>query len=366
MRYIHFNEFPARLDLGKDPETGDTDALVRKALLFVAGDHTDSNSRDHSFPERRVQRMVENTNAWFESGGFIPVLLDHNKSATAVVGSIDAPLETKVITEEDIQNLPNSNRLGHLVGRLGVFCNAVSLKAKEAIDCFQKNWVKTVSPGIDLATDTIRELSLVATPAIAGLSLFSAAQRGIAHFAAVPNSPKPEEQDGGIRHKYEIPRTTALSLADALASRGALEEKRGDYDHLCEMLWQVLENIYEALPETLGETTQEQLLEESIQEFGDQLYMLLEIDVNAAMQHQQYQDSYNGEYAEQYQATRDGQSGYGGYGRTGQYDPNYIKRQQNLDQRSSYSASNNVLTFTDDAGYARKAIFRLHEVMRQL
>lgn len=357
--FIYFNSLPAQLDVGINPDTGEQEGLVRRALLFVEGDHTDSNQRGHQFPEDRVHKLVRNTNAWFESGGFIPLLLDHNKSATAVVGSLDAPLEMKVLTEQDIAPLPNANRLGHLVGRLGVFCNAVSLKAQEAIDCFQKNWVKSVSPGIDLATDTIRELSLVATPAIAGLSLFSAAERGLTHFAAFSETTSGDAKEvATLKRKYEMPRTTALSLSDALAQQKVLSDKREEYDELCEMLWQVLENIYDATPEVLGDMPQEQLLEESIQEFGDQLYQLLEINLESRGQTGGY-DSYNGEYADQFRA-RDEQLGYGS---SGQYDPAYLKRQQELDPYAQYSSPNYSI-FIDEHGYARKPFFRLHDVLR--
>lgn len=343
MSIIFFNSYPSSLNVTVDEETGDETGIIRKALVFVAGDHTDSKKRDHSFPEDRVFAIVENTNRLFETGGSIPVLFDHDKKATSVVGALEAPLRTKVITEDDIRSLPNGNRLQHLVGKLGVFCDKVSLRAKEAIDCFTKNLVKTVSPGIDIATDTMRELSIVATPAIAGLSLYSADKRGVSHFANFSEDEK-GVVDGKQKKQYEIPRTTALSLADALNTRTTLADKRVEYDDLCDLLWQVIENLYEADPNELGEIQPIELLQESMDEFAAQVYELLEIESED-------------EYLESAQNQHRGSE-----------HPAYLQKQQELDKipqarsGANYSAHYGIPIYFDRDGYPQPALFSLGEV----
>lgn len=253
-------------------EVVDKDKLIRRGLIFYAGDHTDSKSRGHSFPEQRVLQIVENTNRLMEKGQSIPVLKDHNKTVDSACGHIEAPLEVRTITKED---LPNP-RMTDLIGKLGVFCDAVVLKGKDVVSKFVSGAVKTVSPGIDVTTNTMRELSLTPVPAIRGLSLYKRGDTSInnADFAFTFDE---LEQDGA-----------------------ELDAMREEYESLTDKLWQLMMNIQQADEEELTQmqVDQQTLLDQAIGDFTDRLMQLFgggmeeEMSEDPMMQPQQMQSPY--------------------------------------------------------------------------
>lgn len=231
----------------------DNSELIRKCLVFYEGDHTDNNNRTHSYPKNRVLTLVDNTNEFLDSGDSIPVLFDHKKTTSNTVGAITGSLEARNITEEDIEELGNP-KLRNLVGKLGVFCDSVSLRAKKAITSFTENLVKTVSPGIDFQSDVLRELSIVPIPAITGLALYS-------HFN--------EEEDNKS--------SNAITFEDALKEEESLDEIREEYEHLTDTLWKVICNIHCASRETLGESDPALYIYQALDDFGMQVANLLEL-----------------------------------------------------------------------------------------
>lgn len=226
-------------------EVQDVDKLVRRGLIFYAGNHTDSKSRGHSFPEDRVIQIVENTNRLIEQGQAIPVLKDHNKTVDSACGHIEAPLEARLITKAD---LPNP-RATALIGKLGVFCDAVVLKGKDVISKFVSGAVKTVSPGIDITTNTMRELSLTPVPAIAHLSLY---KRG---DATIDNA------------------NFAFTFDELEADGEEMNQMQEQYEDLTEKLWMLLMNIQQADEEELAQmqADPQMLMEQAISDFTDRL-----------------------------------------------------------------------------------------------
>jgi len=227
--------------------------LIRQALVLVEGTHVDSSKVTHDFPAERIQRIADNTNAEYESGKDIPVLLDHNKSVESTVGRIDSPVEVRPITEEDLSELgTKASRLKSLVGKLGIFSNNVVLTAKKAIDAFVSNTVRTVSPGIDISKDVIRELSIVPIPAIQGLSLYS--------------------EDGMSAGKG-----LALTLEEAFTEDRDWEGLEEKFEELSDKFWGVICNIYKAPPEALQTVDPVDLIYQAIDDYSIMISDLLEL-----------------------------------------------------------------------------------------
>lgn len=240
MFFVTFNQLPAPVVVTENDTS--KQYLIRNALIFVEGDHTDSKVRDHSFPRERVIRIAENTNNVIERGGTIPILYDHQKTARSVVGSIDDPLILKEITKEDVSQLVNGKKLGYLVGRLGIFSNSVKLKDPAAIEGFLNDIVRTISPGIDLRVDIIREVSIVATPAIPGLSLFSSTEADNEQTNEVEGDK--EDTNPEIANFYLMsPYARTYSLDEALKEKSKLDSKKQEFIETAELLWEVLLNI---------------------------------------------------------------------------------------------------------------------------
>lgn len=144
-------------------------SLAKPALIFVEGQHTDSNKRTHHFTKDRIQRIVANTNEFFNQGRRIPFQLDHKKDQSNNIGDVESEFYTKTITAED---LPDP-RHTHLLGKLGVFVDNVVAKGAEVVQKVLDKKIKTLSPGIDPATESFIEVSATPIPAIVGPSLFS-------------------------------------------------------------------------------------------------------------------------------------------------------------------------------------------------
>lgn len=144
-------------------------SITKSALLLVEGSHTCNKGSQHSFNADYIVEVAENTNKALANGAFIPVLKDHQKNADAEVGEITRPLEARVITEDDLPN----KRHTHLIGKMGLFCDGVVIKAKDVVERVKQGLNKTLSPGVNLAKRQLAELSMVVNPAIIGLNLFS-------------------------------------------------------------------------------------------------------------------------------------------------------------------------------------------------
>jgi hypothetical protein len=186
---------------------GGADEIEKPALIMVEGFHTDSKKRDHEFSAARIKEIAENTNEFMRSGGRIPWQQDHAKTQQANIGDLAGEVELKRISPSDLPD-PNAT---HLVGRLGLFGTLVGRGTQVVADIVAKK-IRTISPGIDLAKNIIREVSATPTPAIVGLSTF---KRHDAYFQA------PTSWDEAERMEED------------------LDELRFEYDDLCERFWQI-------------------------------------------------------------------------------------------------------------------------------
>lgn len=204
--------------------------LIRSALVFVEGEHTDNKGRTHVFSRETVTTICANTNQYIERGGTVPILYDHNKTAKQVAGSVDQPFILREIVEDDLPNLVNGDKLGYLLGRLAIFSNDFKLKDPEAIRLFSNNLARTISPGVDTKNLIIREISIVPTPAIPGLSMYSSEVEDIAKFTS--------------------PYAGVYSLEEAIKEKQSINSKKKEFLELAELLWDILLNIRTQFYET--------------------------------------------------------------------------------------------------------------------
>lgn len=221
--------------------TENPNEIAKQALILVEGIHTDSNKKTHRFSRDRVIRVAENTNAFIDNGGRVPWQVDHSKRQNDNIGDIEGKLELKVIEPEDV---PDPRHARNLVGKLGVFATLVGKGARAVADIVAGN-IKTLSPGIDISSDVIKEVSATPTPAIVGLSTFS--QSG--NFALTWDEAEMEGEE-----------------------EGWMEE---EYDRLCETFWNIANNIVQTPVEEFDDGVDPAaILEEAIVGFGDRLFEL--------------------------------------------------------------------------------------------
>ncbi|MCC5616368.1 hypothetical protein LC605_15075 [Nostoc sp. CHAB 5836] len=155
--------------------------IIKNALLLVEGTQKDNKGRVHEFPAHRIQKLTDNTNAAFDSGVEIPLMIDHAKTLISSsgqfnkLGKLHSRVEGRIIQERD---LPNP-KLRDLIGKYGMFGKFL---INHYVDEVRKGLIKPLSPGIDLDTERVAEASAVAFPAIHGPALFRAAE-SVANFS---------------------------------------------------------------------------------------------------------------------------------------------------------------------------------------
>lgn len=219
------------------------DKIVKSALVMVEGHHRDSNNRDHVFSAARVKRIAERTNEWLFRGGRVPWQRDHKKDQINNLGDLEGALEVRRITEAD---LPNPG-LTDLVGKIGAFTTSLVGKGKDVVAEVLAGRIKTLSPGIDIENDIIREISATPTPAIVGLSTFKKAE---ARFSLTLAEAKAEEEQEGqledaLKELAEMIAETATSIMSATEEdlQGASPE---------ELLYQLVQDAANEIATTLG------------------------------------------------------------------------------------------------------------------
>ena len=212
--------------------------LKKRGLILVEGDHTDSKKRGHTFTPERLERIVENTNNFLSKGSRLPILLDHNKSQSHVVGDLNSELRLEEITKE---NLPNA-KFKHLIGKLGIFVDEILIKSKDAIKQAKENLLTTVSPGLDVSTDIIREISYTPNPAITGLMTF---------------------------RSHNFSEQQPLTFDDIEQQDNEIEEVKTQYIELTENLWELTQNILMCDPDELDGNDPNQLIQQAISDFCD-------------------------------------------------------------------------------------------------
>lgn len=228
MTTIHFNALPLK-DTANE--------AIKKGLIFYSttdeSPHVDSRKVAHDFPPDKVIKLVENTNKHFETTELgIPVLTEHRKDVNNVVGFIESPLEAKVITEDYTKGNP---KLKHLLGRIGVFVNDVKIKSSEIIEKMNQGLAKSVSAGIDLDSFSIKELSLVALPAIANATLFSYTQN------------KKGNMKRNRKNYLLLPKESnyALSIDEAMSASQTIEQQREEAQKVFTAFLEVVEDANE-------------------------------------------------------------------------------------------------------------------------
>lgn len=246
MTIIHFNTLPTPL---KEVESDDPNSLTKEGLIFYStlenSPHVDSRKVKHDFSPDKIYRLVENTNKHFNMSEVgIPVLTEHKKDINNVVGFIESPVEARVIDEEYTKGNP---KLKHLLGRVGVFVKDVVIKTPEIIDRMKRGLAKTVSAGIDLDSFSIKELSLVALPAIPNATLFS-----YHNSKSVPNMKKIKNKNLLVKRGITNESNYALSLEEALNSSQSIEEQRAEAMKVFTAFLEVVEDANEINEEEMA------------------------------------------------------------------------------------------------------------------
>jgi hypothetical protein len=241
MTIIHFNTLPTPLkEVGND----DPNSLTKEGLIFYStlenSPHVDSRKVKHDFSPDKIYQLVENTNKHFNMSEVgIPVLTEHKKDINNVVGFIESPVEARVIDEEYTKGNP---KLKHLLGRVGVFVKDVVIRTPEIIDRMKRGLAKTVSAGIDLDSFSIKELSLVALPAIPNATLFSYhGSKSKSNMKKVKN-----KNVGYSESNY------ALSLDEAINAGQTLEQQREEALKLFNAFLEVVEDANEINEEEMA------------------------------------------------------------------------------------------------------------------
>lgn len=224
-------------------ESGAPDTITKSALVMVEGQHVDSSKRTHNFDAQRIQRIVERTNDWMAKGGRVPWQMDHKKTQDANIGDLEGGLEVRVITSED---LPNP-KLRHLIGKVGAFAQDLIGKGKDVVDDILAGRIKTLSPGIDINADIIREISATPTPAIVGLSTF-------------------KRHDAG---KF------ALTMEEAEADGSQEDAMKEEFEELGETFWSVVGSIFAATEDELQGQEPQALMMQAIEDYSSRVIELL-------------------------------------------------------------------------------------------
>lgn len=219
--------------------------ITKRLFTLVEGSWQDSKGRKHVFTPERIHKIVENTNNAIFNGMRIPLLFDHEKRQGKVVGDIVGTFESKVLTEDDLPD----KRFKHLIGKVGVFCNEALIKSAEAIDQARQGLLSTISPGIDLLTDSFKEVSFTPTPAIPCLTAFSNRNDHIAEFA--------------------------LTFDELEAEGGELDAVKEQYEDYTENLWLLLSNVLSADEETLQGADPMEYIYQALDDFSTRVLDLL-------------------------------------------------------------------------------------------
>lgn len=226
--------------------------ITKDAILMLEGTLPDSKGIVHTFTPERLAKIAENTNAALEEGVKLPVLLEHEKTALATVGDANnAELYVKTVTPEDIAKInPKATKL---IGKAALFVRNVVIKTPEVVEKVLEGTASSVSMGLDLMTDSLKEISLVGIPAWEHATLYSKPQSKIVKFGALTWDDDTEVED-------------------------ALEEKEEEYEKLSEQLWGYLRNIYTADEASLKGQDPSKLVDVTLYGFVERVKKLMDLD----------------------------------------------------------------------------------------
>lgn len=234
--------------------TQDSSGCVTKdAILMLEGTLPDSKGVVHTFSADRLAQIADNTNQALQEGVKLPVLLEHEKTALATVGNgNNAELYVKTVTEEDIQKInPKATKL---IGKAALFVRNLVIQTPEIVSKVLEGTASSVSMGLDLLTDSLKEISLVGIPAWEHATLYAKQNGGVSKFSALT-----WDEDGQ-------------------ANNDDLEEKEEEYEKLTEQLWGYLRNIYTADEAELKGKDPSQLVDVTLYGFVERVKKLLDLD----------------------------------------------------------------------------------------
>jgi hypothetical protein len=216
--------------------------VIKKGLVLIEGTHVDSKKRTHTFSPARIREIVSNSNALFAKTR-IPVLMDHKKEQSSVIGDVESQFQCTTINES---NFPGADDKG-LTGKLGIFVNQIAIKSGDAIRQLNEGLLNTLSPGIDVVSNAIREISATPNPAIANLSLFK-------------------------RAEFE---SDALTFDDLENSDDMLDKIRNQYEDLTNKLWELTETIQTIDEQALNGQSREEVQYQAINDFATRFLTLI-------------------------------------------------------------------------------------------
>ena len=216
--------------------------VIKKGLVLIEGTHVDSKKRTHTFSPARIREIVSNSNALFANNR-IPVLMDHKKEQSSVIGDVESQFQCTTINES---NFPGADDKG-LTGKLGIFVNQIAIKSGEAIRQLNEGLLNTLSPGIDVVSNAIREISATPNPAIANLRLFK-------------------------RAEFE---SDALTFDDLENSDDMLDKIRNQYEDLTNKLWELTETIQTIDEQALNGQSREEVQYQAINDFATRFLTLI-------------------------------------------------------------------------------------------
>ncbi len=228
-----------------------TGCVTKDAILMLEGTLPDSKGVVHTFTPERLAKIAENTNTALEEGVKLPVLLEHEKTALATVGNANnAELYVKTVTEEDIAKInPKAKKL---LGKAALFVRNVVIQTPEVVEKVLEGTASSVSMGLDLLTDSLKEISLVGIPAWEHATLYS---------------------------KYSKTATFGgLTWDDDAENEDVLEEKEEEYEKLTEQLWGYLRNIYTADEASLKGQDPTKLMDVTLYGFVERIKKLMDLD----------------------------------------------------------------------------------------
>lgn len=233
--------------------TINNDELIKSGIIFYESDkgqsHKDSKGKTHYITKQVIEEIVANTNKLLDEVD-IPIVKEHKKEIDEQVGLISDKLEARTVTFDDVANRP---KLQKLIGKTAIFCNSAKILDKVLIDKAKSGIPLRVSIGLDVPNKVIRELSVVTIPALNMATLFS----------------KHEEE-----HRSNF---GALTLAEQIAQRHNAElDKEAAKELFCDLL-EVIENIKNADEAMLQGNDPNEMIIGAMDEFEDELALLLGI-----------------------------------------------------------------------------------------
>lgn len=221
--------------------------VTKDAILMLEGTLPDSKGVVHTFTAERLTNIAANTNAALEEGIKLPLLLEHNKTALATVGNANnAELYVKTVTQEDIDKI--NPKAIKLLGKAALFVRNLVIQTPEVIEKVLEGTASSVSMGLDLLTDSLKEISLVGIPAWEHATLYSKAK------------------------------FSALTWDDDQETEDELEDKEEEYEDLTEQLWSYIRNIYTADEAELKGKDPNQLLDVTLYGFIERVKKLLDLN----------------------------------------------------------------------------------------